>query len=267
MNAYEKFQLDWMKSHGYSILDLIQELDDYREDETTSIVELFNNWERDRGFDGSIWPCLEEADDAGDLEAYYKPEDRVSFPNHTNKKEAGTDLNGYTFLVGAKRKTIMLNDTDKKPLYHKYNNLYKNEETWHKVFGHGSECGVFSVFYKKCQDEIKYAVETIFHGSITFMAHAEEIEKTKGQGNNMRKILVPVSSTGLDRLRSDLPKAMEVAFPEEIIDNYFRKAVKPKRGDLTTADEWLKSKYPIEEAEGLIHFGFENGFCPDIYLN
>jgi len=60
--AYWRFQLEWMIAHGYNIEDLISELDGIREDfeDGASISELFEEWEKNRGFGGEIWPCYAE---------------------------------------------------------------------------------------------------------------------------------------------------------------------------------------------------------------
>lgn len=67
MSEYEKYQLQWMISHGYSIRDLIQELTDMQysapEDSdriSTPILELFDEWVADIGFGSEIWACEAE---------------------------------------------------------------------------------------------------------------------------------------------------------------------------------------------------------------
>ena len=67
MSEYEKYQLRWMISHGYSIRDLIQELTDmqYSDPEdsdriSTPILELFDEWVADIGFSSEIWACEAE---------------------------------------------------------------------------------------------------------------------------------------------------------------------------------------------------------------
>ena len=70
MSDYEKFQLQWMISHGHSLRELMQELQDMQYDDpedsdriSTPIVDLFEEWESDRGFDSAIWPCEAEYED------------------------------------------------------------------------------------------------------------------------------------------------------------------------------------------------------------
>jgi hypothetical protein len=59
--AYEKYRLDWMLSHGYTLVDLIAELEKMREEEsTTSLQSLFEDWEYGFGFNSEIWVCYEE---------------------------------------------------------------------------------------------------------------------------------------------------------------------------------------------------------------
>ena len=64
--AYEIFRLQWMIEHGYSVLDLLKNLDAMiKEDQNesgvrTSLQSLFQDWEFGIGFDGAIWPCYQE---------------------------------------------------------------------------------------------------------------------------------------------------------------------------------------------------------------
>ena len=67
MTEYQKYQLQWMIDHGYSIQDLIRELRNYQYDDpedsdriSAPIDELFNEWEQDVGFDSEIWVCEDE---------------------------------------------------------------------------------------------------------------------------------------------------------------------------------------------------------------
>ena len=62
--AYEKYKLDWMKRHGYTLNDLIKELqsciEEVDEDEVIDLNEIFADWEFDFGFHSEIWACYEE---------------------------------------------------------------------------------------------------------------------------------------------------------------------------------------------------------------
>jgi hypothetical protein len=59
--AYEKYKLDWLLKHGYTLADLISELDSMQEaDPCESISRLFNDWESDFGFSSEIWACYQE---------------------------------------------------------------------------------------------------------------------------------------------------------------------------------------------------------------
>lgn len=64
--AYEIFQLQWMLDHGYSIRDLIDQLEVMAEEDEnksgvrTDLQSLLQDWEYGFGFDGSIWPCYQE---------------------------------------------------------------------------------------------------------------------------------------------------------------------------------------------------------------
>ena len=64
MTNYQKYQLQWMIDHGYSLQDLMRELTEFQYDDpedsdriSTPISELFGEWEFDRGFGSEIWAC------------------------------------------------------------------------------------------------------------------------------------------------------------------------------------------------------------------
>lgn len=65
MSEYEKYQLQWMLDHGYSLRELIRELDDERQDHhpQASLMEVFDDWEMNTGFMGNIWACENEWED------------------------------------------------------------------------------------------------------------------------------------------------------------------------------------------------------------
>lgn len=60
--AYERFRLQWMIDHGYTLNDLVVELDKCLDevDEDTSLQTVFDDWEYNFGFSSEIWPCYEE---------------------------------------------------------------------------------------------------------------------------------------------------------------------------------------------------------------
>lgn len=60
--AYQRFKLEWMLSHGYTLEALMKELDEIRDDmgPDATISDLFDTWERDVGFGSEIWPCFGE---------------------------------------------------------------------------------------------------------------------------------------------------------------------------------------------------------------
>lgn len=72
MIIYEKYKLQWLIDHNYSINDLIQELEDYINQESSDIKinlsKAFEEWESNIGFKSEIYACEEEFNDA---EAYY----------------------------------------------------------------------------------------------------------------------------------------------------------------------------------------------------
>lgn len=67
MTEYQKYQLQWMIDHGYSLNDLVMELTNLQYDDpedirriSTPIFELYCEWEMDVGFGSEIWACEEE---------------------------------------------------------------------------------------------------------------------------------------------------------------------------------------------------------------
>lgn len=67
MSDYEKYQLQWLVDHGYSLKDLMAELTrlQYEDPEdaeriATPIDQLFDEWVADVGFGSEIWACKEE---------------------------------------------------------------------------------------------------------------------------------------------------------------------------------------------------------------
>lgn len=61
--AHEEFKLIWMQMHGYSMQDLINQLEAARQDlfdEEASMQTVFEHWEDNVGFGGEIWPCFDE---------------------------------------------------------------------------------------------------------------------------------------------------------------------------------------------------------------
>ena len=58
MDAYEKYKLEWMIAHGYSLTDLLERL---RTDcGIKGIHGEFAQWEYECGFGGEIWACRDE---------------------------------------------------------------------------------------------------------------------------------------------------------------------------------------------------------------
>lgn len=62
ITEYQKYQLQWMIDHGFSLEDLIQELDKLREesDSDMSLESIFADWEYGYGFGSEIWVCEAE---------------------------------------------------------------------------------------------------------------------------------------------------------------------------------------------------------------
>ena len=60
--AYERFKLEWMLTHGYTLQDLVDELEKLREEspDLLSLHDIFADWEYGCGSGSEIWPCFEE---------------------------------------------------------------------------------------------------------------------------------------------------------------------------------------------------------------
>lgn len=68
MSNYEKYKLQWLIDHNYSLTNLIQELEDYLNqnlnDVKINLIQAFEEWELDSGFNSKIYVCEEEYNDA-----------------------------------------------------------------------------------------------------------------------------------------------------------------------------------------------------------
>ena len=61
LKAYEEFRLQWLIDHGFTLADLIKELDVLQQEmPSLTVSALFEDWEYGYGFDSEIWPCFEE---------------------------------------------------------------------------------------------------------------------------------------------------------------------------------------------------------------
>lgn len=60
--AYEKYKLDWMISHSYTLYDLAIALEDKRDEMPhEKISTILSEWEDHDGFGGcEIWACFDE---------------------------------------------------------------------------------------------------------------------------------------------------------------------------------------------------------------
>ena len=59
--VYERFKLEWMLAHGYTLQHLVAELEKLREESPDmSLPDIFADWEFGYGFGSEIWPCFEE---------------------------------------------------------------------------------------------------------------------------------------------------------------------------------------------------------------
>lgn len=58
--AYEKYQLDWLKNHNFSIKDLLQEIETVPFSRERNVVEDKLEAFEEIGFNGEIYVCFEE---------------------------------------------------------------------------------------------------------------------------------------------------------------------------------------------------------------
>ena len=59
--AYEKYKLQWMINHGYTLTDLVKELNIMqKENPDDKVSQLFDDWEFGYGFGSEIWACYDE---------------------------------------------------------------------------------------------------------------------------------------------------------------------------------------------------------------
>lgn len=59
LEGYERYRLEWMISHGWSIEDLVRSVENYARcnGRFESFSEAFRHWEFDCGFGGELWCC------------------------------------------------------------------------------------------------------------------------------------------------------------------------------------------------------------------
>ena len=62
LRRYEAFKLQWMIDHGYTLGQLVQELELglQENDLRAPLPVVFDDWEYSCGFSGAIWPCFDE---------------------------------------------------------------------------------------------------------------------------------------------------------------------------------------------------------------
>ena len=66
--AYELYRLNWLRDHEYGIGDIFSSIAEFAEadendDRITdkhALTDLFERWEQDSGFNGSLWCCYDE---------------------------------------------------------------------------------------------------------------------------------------------------------------------------------------------------------------
>ena len=59
--AFNKYRLDWMLKHGYTLENLIDEIQNIHDDDPSmSLQECFDDFEIFIGFNNEIWNCYPE---------------------------------------------------------------------------------------------------------------------------------------------------------------------------------------------------------------
>lgn len=84
MSEYQKYQLEWMIAHGFSLQDLMMELTKLQYDDpedsdmiSTPVSELFDEWVSDIGFDSEIWACEDEWNECERSETHKTPDSKT----------------------------------------------------------------------------------------------------------------------------------------------------------------------------------------------
>lgn len=122
---YQMYQLDWLIQHGHSLEELIDEINQWREDAIksgdaqpdVSIKTVFENWLEESAFGGECFACFEEF-----LESEYEDIDYMFYLlsdkdferyAHLRRLEVGTYttvFDGATFIT---TKCVVDNETNK----------------------------------------------------------------------------------------------------------------------------------------------------------
>lgn len=102
---YELFKLFWMINHSYTVKDLVTSVLTYRTECAEEMADdpdgldvldnnVFADWESEHGFDGSVWPCIDEfldSDDAILRESGFYDEHRLSLEILTKRLKRDTE--------------------------------------------------------------------------------------------------------------------------------------------------------------------------------
>lgn len=99
LTDYERYQLEWMIAHGYSLRDLMESLDQVDRDGILYNRDAFDIWENDYGFDGEIYACEAECGDSEES----KVDDVQTLPRERDLRRLMRDL------------TVMQRDYDAAP--------------------------------------------------------------------------------------------------------------------------------------------------------
>lgn len=101
MTKYEEYQLQWMIDHGYSIDDLIRNVqaiwksldEDKEEEEIIDVMNAYEVWYDSFGFGQSIWACEDEWEDYEAQEPSSKDQLKIRLLNGTLVATLSSDPN------------------------------------------------------------------------------------------------------------------------------------------------------------------------------
>ena len=147
MTPYQRYQLQWMIDHGYSLDDLIQELTSVQYDDpedsdriSTPISELYGDWVMDVGFGSEIWVCEDEWREGEGMEDNACPVCGTLFPTDNKSDYIPAEDVEFCYHCGSRI----------KPYCDHQDIVQKGSRVWYVDFDSGCiEIGtVFSAYYK-----------------------------------------------------------------------------------------------------------------------
>ncbi len=85
--AWQRYRLQWMLDHGFTLDDLTKELEDMLD---VNLPEAFGDWEHNCGFGSQIWACKDKFLDCEFKESpgvYLEPKDMAKYRGLTDMKD------------------------------------------------------------------------------------------------------------------------------------------------------------------------------------